>query len=142
VISIGGLKVGRFDERDDVSGTDVDPGVLSKRAEAAQPSPSIYEAELAPGMSGAVEYGAEIDETAAVARRRNGKDIVVRGNVTRANRSLTYKIESQVGPPSPPQPPHRITAGPRALPHYHQRSRSPQGHAFYETDKLKARKKP
>jgi hypothetical protein len=121
---------------------DVDPAAPSDEAEPPHPTPSIHEAELAPGPSGAVEYGAEIDEATAVARRRNGEDIVVRGNDTKANRSLTYKIESQVGPPSKPQPPHRSTAGPRALPHYHQRSRLPKGHAFYETAKLKARKKP
>jgi hypothetical protein len=89
-----------------------------------------------------VEYAAEIDESAAVARRRGGEDIVVRGNDTVANRSLARKIEAQVGPPSKPQFPHTSWAGPMALLHFHQQSRSPGGHSFYETDKRKARKKP
>jgi hypothetical protein len=103
---------------------------------------TIHEAELAPGPSGAVEYGNEIDELIAVARRRNGEDIVVRGDDTKANRARTYKIEAQVGPPSKPQFPHTSTAGLMALPHFHQKSRSPRGHAFYETEHRKARKKP
>jgi hypothetical protein len=103
---------------------------------------TIHEAQLATGPSGAVEYGSEIDEPTAVARRKNGKDIVVRGNDTKSNRTRTYKVEAQVGPPSRPQFPHASTAGLMALPHFHQRSRSPGGHAFYETDKRKARKKP
>jgi hypothetical protein len=32
------------------------------------------------------------------------------------------------------------SAGPRALPHFHQRSRVPPGHTFYETPNLRARK--
>jgi hypothetical protein len=130
------------DESDDVSGTDVDPAAPSDEAEPPHPAPSIHEAEVAPGPSGAVEYGAEIDEATAVARRRNGEDIVVRGDDTATNRSLTYRIEAKVGPPSRPQFPHTSRAGPMSLPHFHQRSRSPKGHAFYETDKRKARKKP
>jgi hypothetical protein len=86
----------------------------------------------------------EIDEATAVARRRRriGQDIVVRGDDTNANRARTYKIEAQVGPPSKPQFPHTSTAGLMALPHFHQKSRSPRGHAFYETDRRNARKKP
>jgi hypothetical protein len=87
-----------------------------------------------------VEYGAEIDEAAAVARRTAGLDIVVRGDDTAVSRRLARKIEARVGPPSPPQPPH-ASAGTRALPHFHQQSRNPGGHGFYETDKRKARKK-
>jgi hypothetical protein len=106
------------------------------------PSPTIHEAELVPGSSGFVEYGAEIDEQTAVARRRAGSDIVVRGDDEVANRRKAYQIEAQVGPPSRPQPPE-LKAGPNALPHFHQRSRrSPEGHAFYETDRRKARRKP
>lgn len=125
-----------------MGGTDADPATLSDEAEAAHPATSIHEAGLAPGPSGAVEFGEEIDEATAVALRRNGQDIVVRGDNTAANRSLTYKIEAQIGPPSKPQFPHTSRAGPMSLPHFHQLSRSPKGHAFYETDKRKARKKP
>jgi hypothetical protein len=52
------------------------------------PAPTIHEAVLASGVSGAVEYGAEIDLNTAVARRRAGGDVVVRGNDLRANRTL------------------------------------------------------
>jgi hypothetical protein len=103
---------------------------------------TIHEAELASGPSGAVEYGVEIEEVAAVARRSRGEDIVVHGDDTSANRSLAFKIEAQVGVPSRPQFLHTSTAGPMALPHFHQKSRSPGGHTFYETERRKARKKP
>lgn len=108
----------------------------------AQPAlpPTIHEATLASGPTGAVEYGVEIDEAAAVAHRKNGGDIVIRGGLTVPNRSLAYKIEAQVGPPSRPQWPHINLAGQMALPHFHQLSRSPAGHTFYETDKRKAKK--
>jgi hypothetical protein len=105
------------------------------------PSPTIHEATVAQGFSGTVQYGAEIDEATAVKRRASGLDIIVRGDDTAANRRLARKIEAQVGTPSLPQPPH-MRAGPRALPHFHQQSRNPGGHGFYETDKRKARKKP
>jgi hypothetical protein len=36
------------------------------------PQPTIHEAELASGSSGGVEYGPEIDQAAAVARRQEG----------------------------------------------------------------------
>ena len=107
----------------------------------ALPSTSIHEAAIVSGWSGDVEYGAEIDEGTAVARRASGLDIVIRGNDTAMNRRLARKIEVQVSTPTLPQPPH-MRAGPRALPHFHQQSRNPVGHGFYETDKRKARKKP
>ena len=115
---------------------------LADASGATPPVTTIHEAELAPGISGVVEYGSEIDEPTAVARRRNGENIVVRGDNTRANRSRAYQIEAQVGPPTRPQHPHTKTAGPNALPHFHQKSNWPKGHAFYETDKRKARKRP
>ena len=96
---------------------------------------------VASGPSGAVDYGQEIDEAAAVALRQNKGDIVIRGNDSAANRRLAYKIEAQVGPPSRPQFPPTTFAGPMALPHFHQLTRSPEGHTFYETDKRKARRK-
>lgn len=102
---------------------------------------TIHEAELVPGPSGGVWYGAEIDFVTAVARRRVGLDVVVRGDDGDANRGLAYRIEAAVGPPSRPQPPER-RAGPLALPHFHQSSRNPKGHLFYETGQRKARKRP
>lgn len=104
------------------------------------PPPTLHEAELAPGPSGAVLFGSEIDFDTAVRPRRAGQDVVVRGDDTDANRQLAYRIEMSVGPPSRPQPPER-QAGPLALPHFHQRSRDPVGHLFYETEKRKARKR-
>jgi hypothetical protein len=104
-------------------------------------TPIIHEAEPAPGPSGAVWYGAEIDLDAAAARRQAGLDVVVRGEDTDANRRLAGRIEAAVGPPTRPQPPER-RAGPLALPHFHQQSRDPKGHCFYETEHRKARKRP
>jgi hypothetical protein len=127
---------------DEKSEVGVTRATQSSETAEVTPATTIFEAELAPGPSGAVEYGKEIDEFTAIARRRNGEDIVVRGDDTKANRARTYKIEAQVGPPSNPQFPHTSKAGLMALPHFLQKSRSPKGHAFYETDHRKARKKP
>lgn len=107
----------------------------------APPTSTIHEAEPVPGPSGGVWYGAEIDFDTAVARRRAGLDVIVRGDDGDANRRLAYSIEAAVGPPSRPQPPER-RAGPLALPHFHQNSRNPKGHLFYETGQRKARKRP
>jgi hypothetical protein len=108
---------------------------------SSPPAPTIHEAELAPGPSGAVWYGTEIDLPTAVARRQAGLDVVVRGEDGDANRRLAYRIEASVGPPTRPQPPEP-KAGPLALPHFHQQSRKPKGHLFYETEHRKARKRP
>src|SRR5438046_2996496 len=91
---------------------------------AAPPkSPTIHEATLASGPSGAVIKGAEIDFATAAARRQAGLDVVVCSDELSANRSLAKTIEAAVGPPSKPQKPHSY-AGPAALPHFHQRTRS------------------
>ena len=104
------------------------------------PRPTIHEAERASGPSGAVEWGAELDFDSAVARRKAEQDVVVRGGDTKANQQLAGQIEGAVGPRTRPQPPEG-KAGPQALPHFHQQSRDPDGHTFYETEKRKARKK-
>jgi hypothetical protein len=95
-----------------------------------RPAPTVHEAELAPGPSGAVWYGAEIDRDVAVARRRVGLDVVVRGEDTDANRRLAGSIEAAVGPATRPQPPERH-AGPSAEPRPQRpfllRNRAPQG---------------
>ena len=127
---------------DDKNEVGIEEAIQPPEPSADPPATNIHEAELAPGPSGAVEYGKEIDEFTAITRRGNGQDIVVRGNETKANRAQAYQIEVQVGVPSKPQFPHTSTAGLMALPHFHQKSRSPKGHAFYETDRRKARKKP
>lgn len=102
--------------------------------------PSIHEAVLASGPSGAVEYGAEIDFAATVARRRTGGNVVVRGKNVDSNRRLARQIESTVGPCLRGDP--HSSAGPHALPHYQPRTRPPDGHTFYETPRRKARKSP
>src|SRR5262249_7768693 len=116
-----------------------------KKRQAKPPAapPKIYEAELSSGPSGAVLRGAEIDLASAIARRQAGQDVVVCGGELRANRGLARAIEGAVGPVTRPQAPH-AGAGPFALPHFHQQSRSPAGHTFYETEnpQRKARKKP
>ena len=105
------------------------------------PAPTIHEARLASGPSGAVEWGSVLTLAEAIARRRQELDIVVRGDDENANRKLAKTVEEAAGPASRPQPPHTSTAGPNALPHFHQISRSPAGHSFYETTKRKARKR-
>src|SRR5260370_21238881 len=50
---------------------------------------AIYEAERAPGPSGAVLYGVVIDFDAAVARRKTGEDVVVRGGNHKVMRFFT-----------------------------------------------------
>jgi hypothetical protein len=106
----------------------------------AVPLPTIHEAERASGPSGAVLYGSEIDLDTAVARRKMGMDVVVRGEDHRANRQLANRIEAAAGP-AERQDPHK-QAGPMVLPHYQQKHKPPEGHTFYETNKRKARKKP
>jgi hypothetical protein len=107
--------------------------------EPPAPAVTIHEAYRVFDGSGVVEWGAELTPQQAAARRRRGRDVVVRGADLEANRAQAKEIEALVGTPSRPQFPH-ASAGPRALPHFHQHSRSPEGHTFYETPKLKARR--
>jgi hypothetical protein len=108
---------------------------------ATAPEPTIHAAELASGPDGAVEWGAELTFAEAVARRRQGLDIVVRGPDERQNRRKASAVETAVGTPILFERRHP-RAGPFSLPHYHQASRSPAGHSFYEVRGRKARKKP
>jgi hypothetical protein len=110
-------------------------------AAAPPPPPTIHEAERVPGPFGAVFRGAELDFAGAVARRQAGEDVVVCGDDEDANRLLAGQVEAAVGPRTRAQPPER-NAGPQALPHYHQISRNPDGHTFYEINRRKTRKKP
>jgi hypothetical protein len=103
--------------------------------------PTIHEADLAPGPSGAVLYGPEIDFAAAVARRAAGGNVVVRGPDLDDNRDLAQKIEEAVGPWTRGTP-HTQTAGPLALPHFQQTDKNRLGHTFYETPNRRARKGP
>ena len=105
------------------------------------PPPTLHEAELASGLSGIVYWAAEIDFSAAVARRQAGENIVVRGDDLKANRALAERIEVAVGPHKRGVP-HKIRAGPYALPHFQQVDPQHKGHCFYETPNRRSRKKP
>jgi hypothetical protein len=100
----------------------------------------LREASLASGPSGFVDAGATLTFDEAVKRRAAGLDVVVCGDDLAENRRLAASLEAAVGQAPRPQPPHKSSAGPRALPHFHQRSRVPPGHTFYETPNLRARK--
>src|SRR5262245_14420732 len=105
------------------------------------PQPTIHEAVLESGPSGRVLRGVEIDIDTALARRRGGENVVVCGDDTAANRRLAGQIETSIGPCVRADP-HTRHAGPYALPHFQQARRTPPGpggHAFYETDRRKAR---
>lgn len=100
--------------------------------------PTIHEAELASGPSGAVLKGAVIDVAAAVARRKQELNVVVCGDGHKMNKATARTIEAAVGRYMM-QGPHD-TAGPLALPHFQQEDPPPEGHTFYETAHLKAKK--
>src|SRR5260370_31847666 len=104
-------------------------------------APIIREAFLASGPSMAVEWGAELTEQDAINRRRQGLDIVVIGVDEKENRKKAQMIESAVGGKAERHPPHGKSQC--SLPHYHQESRFPDGHCFYELNnsKRKARRK-
>src|SRR6266700_218090 len=87
--------------------------------------PKIHEATLASGPSGAVLKGAEIDLATAIERRREGLDVVVCGDLTRANRDLARHIESSIGS-AVLQTPHE-EAGAASLPHFQPVRRPPGG---------------
>jgi hypothetical protein len=63
--------------------------------------------------------GAVIDLATAILRRQTAQDVVVCSDDLRANRNLARNIEAAAGEPTRPQEPHR-SAGPHALPHFHQ----------------------
>ena len=92
------------------------------------------------GNLGRVIRGAEITEREAVLERLAGHDIVVCGGGFKANRALAHKIESQVGLCK--EEPAHTDIRPYALPHFQPDPRPPEGHAFFETSKVKAAKNP
>jgi hypothetical protein len=93
--------------------------------------PTVHEATCASGPSGIVEYGVELSDAEAIQRRRQGLDIVVRGPNGKANRARARRIEEGVGIPVIDEPRHQ-NAGAHSLRHFHQTSRTPDGHSFYE----------
>jgi hypothetical protein len=102
--------------------------------------PTVHEATLASGPSGAVEWGPELTDEETVHRRKKALDIVVRGSNAKANRAKARQLEDAVGTPITEHQPHPRT-GPMALPHFHQVSRTPDGHSFYEITRRTARRK-
>ena len=99
--------------------------------------PEIHDAQLASGVSGGVFCVALIDFSSAVNRRQKGQNVVVCGDGLKANRGLAGKIEAAVGP-YVRSAPHKLHAGPRALPHFQQQDPDHEGHTFYETPNQKA----
>jgi hypothetical protein len=104
----------------------------------AEPATTLHAAERDPGIDRAVEWGEELTDEEAVERRKRGLDIVVRGPSERANRARARAIEERVGGSVVLCAPH---VGRMALPHFHQESRSPEGHPFFEAGRRKARRK-
>jgi len=101
--------------------------------------PTIHEANV--GRNGKVFAGAMLTEAEAVGRRRQGQDIVVRGDDTVVNCQAARTIEDQVGA-SVHDGPHIRSAGPFALPHWQQLRPPPAGHSFYETQVPKSFVRP
>ena len=99
---------------------------------------TIHEADRGPSKS--VEWGPEIDFAAAVIRRKNGLNVVVRGNDDRANRDLARRIEEAVGPWIE-HGAHRTIVGHCALPHFQQQTVPPGEHTFFEEKGYKSRRK-
>jgi hypothetical protein len=127
----------------------------AKKAEEAAPSPppELAEAPVTPppppsavpttyravvGDGGRVRrVGSPLTEAEAVAERQAGRDVVVCGDDLGANRRAAQNIELLANGEYVRHPPH-ASAGPYALPHCQPRTRPPQGHTFYETNRLKS----
>ena len=115
--------------------------MTAPQAPAPAAATTIHEATLASGPSGGVIRGREITQTAAIALRQAGLDIVVCGDDIKMNRTQAQTIEAAVGPYQR-HVPHRQKTGPWALPHFQQLNPPPEGHSFYETTNRKSRKNP
>jgi hypothetical protein len=103
--------------------------------------PAIYEATRAADGSNAVIRGAELSQAQAVARRRNGEDIVVCGSDTLQNDKLAHDIEAAAASGKLILY-HGSHGGPLSLPHWQQKVPPPGGHSFHETPVRKARTTP
>ena|SRR5579859_750958 len=112
----------------------------STQQPSSAPEPTVHRAERASGPDGAVEWWDELTVEEAIEERKKGLDIVVRGPEQGSNRNKAREIETGVGTPITEDAPHP-KAGRMALPHFHQTSRSPDGHSFYEGCGRWARKK-
>src|SRR5262245_50947249 len=98
-----------------------------------------FEAVRVSGPDGFVEYGKQLTEAEAIDRRKDGEDVVIRGETQRRNRGKAREIEEAAGQPVTEDQAH-ARAGRCALPHFHQVNRDPAGHTFYEIGNRKARK--
>lgn len=110
---------------------DPTPSPPTKPATPAVGEPEFFEAIRRFDGSGAVRKGARLTVAQAVAARQASGDVVVCGPNATANYWAAYDIERQVGPCIDDKA-HRRSAGPLALRHFHQVSRNPTGHTFYE----------
>jgi hypothetical protein len=91
--------------------------------------------------NGAFYRGPTCSKAQAVAFRTAGDDIVVCDGSTADNRKRAREIEeSVVGAGNAKEdPPHVISAGPDALPHFQPKVRPPAGHSFFQTNTQKAK---
>jgi hypothetical protein len=109
-------------------------------------APKIFSAEAPSYANGDVYWeGSELTVDEAIAQRKIGGNVVVRGNDKKENLRVAQAIEDGVGPWERDKP-HKNHAGRAALPHFHQKPESdgkrvPAGHTFYEVDRSKAKKK-
>jgi hypothetical protein len=71
------------------------PALPGEPSATAPPMPTIHEAELASGASGAAIRGTEIDMGTAVARGQRGENVVVCGDDLKANRRLAASTDRQ-----------------------------------------------
>ena len=105
---------------------------------SAKSRPRIYKATL--GTGGDVLRGSALSEPDAVTERQAGRDVVVCGQDTIANRDLAQRIEQAANGNCKACPPH-FAMGPGALPHFQPDPRPPEGHCFYETKTRKSKTK-
>jgi hypothetical protein len=112
------------------------PGVTSAASAGVAP-PTFHKATLATDGTGRLFKGAALTHADAILERQAGRDVVVCGAVEWQNARWARSIEAAVGPCLQCSP-HTRKAGPQALPHFHQVTRNPGGHCFFETAAQKA----
>ena len=83
---------------------------------------------------------AEITEYDAILERLAGRDIVVCGGLHRKG-APSPAASKLLWDPVYDTRPTRVR-GPRALPHFQPLNRPPDGHSFYETDRIQAARDP
>ena len=127
------------DKKSEVGG---ETATRSAEAAAVPPATTVHEAELAPGPSGAVEYGMEIDEaySGSPAEEWGGHRRSWRRNQRESRPDLQDRGPGWTAEQAPVSAHQQGRSdGSAALP---SEVTFASGHAFYETDRRKARKKP